>query len=464
MMRRPLSLRLLAQPSRRRSISSARVVGAVRPRRSSSGGVRPPRILVSRVSAVLAVLVGCAQSEGRPSSRVLTDPGAALGPESRNDDSDSGSSPAGSSGADPDFSRGRGEGMAGFSGDLVNEPARAAADGGAERDAGTNESATGDVVPDPPSEDFERCTVGVPRADRGPQALPLSGDLGAHDPVIIKAHDRYYYFSTGNGIATKVSENLFDWRGQPAVFPSTPGWFRERVPAYEPRNIWAPDIAYFGGQYHLYYSVSSFGSNRSCIGHATRPALDAGGWVDHEDVICSNQPGNSDDWNAIDPNIVLDEAGTPWMSFGSFWSGIKMIRLDLDGNRVSDELYDLASRGGDSIEAPFIVRRCGFYYLFVSFGACCRGVDSTYSIHVGRSPDLLGPYVDRAGTPMMRGGGTRVLERGGDWVGPGHNAILIDGDSAYNVYHAYSAQNGASQLRIAELVWDDEGWPVSGGP
>jgi arabinan endo-1,5-alpha-L-arabinosidase len=141
-----------------------------------------------------------------------------------------------------------------------------------------------------------------------------------------------------------------------------------------------------------------------------------------------------------------------------------MIELDLSGARANDDSYDIASRGGGSIEAPFIVYRCGFYYLFASFGNCCRGADSTYNINVGRSLDVTGPYLDRAGTSMMQGGGTRLVEGGGDWVGPGHNAILFDGQAAYNVYHAYAAQNGASRLRISELVFDEAGWPVSGGP
>jgi arabinan endo-1,5-alpha-L-arabinosidase len=308
------------------------------------------------------------------------------------------------------------------------------------------------------------CDVGVADPSNPPQALTLSGNLGAHDPVIIAAHDQYYYFSTGGGVAAKVSPDLLTWSNQPAVFPTTPAWFQQLVPAYQPRNTWAPDISYFGGQYHLYYSVSSFGSNRSCIGHATRPALNTGTWTDLEDVFCSNQPGQNDNYNAIDPNVILDDAGTPWMSFGSFWDGIKMIQLDLNGDRAGTDLYDLASRGGGSIEAPFIVQRCGYYYLFVSFGACCDGVDSTYNIRVGRSRELLGPYVAKDGTPMLDGGGTLVLEEGGDWVGPGHNAILIEGTRAYNVYHAYAATNGASQLRISELVWDSEDWPLSGGP
>ena len=318
--------------------------------------------------------------------------------------------------------------------------------------------------PDASSTALDRCDVGIFDPQNPPRSLELRGNLGAHDPVIIAAGGRYHYFSTGNGISVKTSPDLVAWRQEPDVFPTTPVWFLEQVPAYEPRNIWAPDISFFGGQYHLYYSVSSFGSNRSCIGHATRVSLDTGAWEDHEAMFCSNPPGQNDDFNAIDPNVILDEAGAPWLAFGSFWSGIYVLRLDADGNDTGDAPLPLASRGGGAIEAPFIVRRCGFYYLFVSFDRCCQGADSTYNIRVGRSSELLGPYVARDGTPLLEGGGTPVLAAGGAFVGPGHNAILVDGTRAYNVYHAYSATTGASQLRISELVWDDAGWPLSAGP
>jgi arabinan endo-1,5-alpha-L-arabinosidase len=334
---------------------------------------------------------------------------------------------------------------------------------GAAPSAGSDAGTPGNA-PDGADPSSDRCDVGVFDPDNPPQALTLSGSLGAHDPVIISAEGQYYYFSTGNGISVKTSPDLLRWTQQPTVFPTTPEWFEQLVPAYAPRNIWAPDISYFGGQYHLYYSVSSFGSNRSCIGHATRASLTEGSWTDHENGFCSNQPGQNDNYNAIDPNVVLDETGSPWLAFGSFWSGVQLIRLDLNGERAGTELVALASRGGGAIEAPFLVRRCGFYYLFVSFDACCQGVDSTYNTRVGRSRELLGPYLAQDGTPMLEGGGTLVLAAGGDWVGPGHNAILIEGTRAYNVYHAYAATNGASQLRISELVWDAEGWPISGGP
>jgi arabinan endo-1,5-alpha-L-arabinosidase len=228
--------------------------------------------------------------------------------------------------------------------------------------------------------------------------------------------------------------------------------------------LWAPDLSFFGGQYHLYYSVSTFGSNASCIGHATRASMSSGSFRDQGSVVCSNH-GSKDDWNAIDPNVVVDEAGAPWLVFGSFWSGIKAVALNPDGTRKDSALHALASRGGGAIEGPFVVRRCGYYYLFVSFDRCCDGVNSTYNIRVGRAQKVLGPYLDRAGKPMLEGGGTLLVSGAGRWHGPGHNAVLFSGKRAYNVYHAYDANsNGASMLRVSELVWDNEGWPVSGGP
>jgi arabinan endo-1,5-alpha-L-arabinosidase len=312
----------------------------------------------------------------------------------------------------------------------------------------------------------DRCDVAVYDAEAPPAALTLSGNLGTHDPVVIEAGSRFYLFATGDNLGAKTSTDLESWQAVPEVFTNAtrPDWLAERVPGVA--NLWAPDISYFGGSYHLYYSASTFGSNRSCIGHLTRAALDSGSWTDRGPVICSNASGANDDWNAIDPNVVLDRDGKAWLSFGSFWSGLKMFELDADGARVGTTLHSIASRpnNGGAVEAPFIVRRCGYYYLFVSFDSCCRGADSTYNQRVGRSASVTGPYVDKNGTPMLEGGGTPLLAGGSRWKGPGHNAVIFSGKAAYNVYHAYDANNGNPMLRIAELAWDADGWPVSGGP
>lgn len=298
----------------------------------------------------------------------------------------------------------------------------------------------------------------------------LQGDIRqVHDPTIIKDGDTFYLFSTRAGIAIRCSKDLVSWRLCGDVFAHLPAWAATDVPGL--RGIWAPDVSYFNGKYHLYYSASTFGSNRSSIGLATNQTLDPGSeryrWEDKGKVISS---AKTDDWNAIDPNIVIDENGEPWLSFGSFWSGIKMRKIDPATGMLSSKdtkLYSLASRPRTAelpgaIEAPVIIRRRGYYYLFVSFDFCCRGVNSTYNIRVGRSKQVTGPYFDRDGRDMMEEGGTLLLSGGKRWRGPGHCAVLQDKDGEKLVYHAYDADaRGVATLRIVSIVWDEAGWPTT---
>jgi arabinan endo-1,5-alpha-L-arabinosidase len=301
--------------------------------------------------------------------------------------------------------------------------------------------------------------------------LDLTGSVRQiHDPAIIKEGDTYYCFATHGGIYIRKSANLLDWARPfpPSVFSPTnaPKWTQEMVPGSN-NDIWAPDISYFNDRFHLYYSVSTFGRNRSVIGLVTNVTLNSEAddyqWVD-EGLVIESVP--SDDYNAIDPNLVLDAEGVPWLSFGSFWSGIKMRRLDYETGKLSREdetLYSLARRtvNHGAVEAPFIIFKGDFYYLFVSFDFCCRGVESTYHVRVGRSKTVTGPYVDRDGLDLLDGGGTQVTFPTRRWRGPGHNAILQDGDAAYMIHHAYDADNvGIETLRIAPLIWDDAGWPA----
>lgn len=295
-----------------------------------------------------------------------------------------------------------------------------------------------------------------------PAVLPLEGDLGVHDPAIIEANGSFVIFSTGRGIPVKRSSNLLRWTDSGRVFASNPAWIAGEVAGAT--DLWAPDIAYYNGKYHLYYSASTFGSRNSCIGHATATDLALLNFVDQGPVVCTEQ---TDDYNAIDPAFVLDENGAAWLTFGSFWSGIKLIRLNADGGREGTEMYSLASRDSvEAVEAPYIVRRDGYYYLFVSFDLCCRGTGSTYRIMVGRSESLTGPYFDADGKPMLgSGGGSTVVLGDQRYRGPGHNAALTIGQEQFLVYHAYDAElGGAPKLRIADLSWSSTGWPLQVGP
>lgn len=297
-----------------------------------------------------------------------------------------------------------------------------------------------------------------------PQTLALSGDLqDVHDPAVIAAHDRYYLYSTGGGIQWRSSVDRRHWQWRGVVLDGVPQW----AEAITEGDLWAPDVAYFNGRYHLYYSASTFGSGRSAIGVATSPVLSPDsavyGWTDQGKVIESY---NSDSYNAIDPNVVIDEQGWVWMAFGS-WNetGIRMRRLDPSTGKLSsedDSLYSLANRPNadeNAVEAPYIIRRNGAYYLFLSFDHCCEGAESDYNIRVGRSSSVTGPYKDRQGRHLTEGGGTLLLDGWSEWKGPGHNAVLQDEAGSFLVYHAYSSDSGTPHLRISPLEWED-GWPI----
>ncbi|EJL35056.1 arabinan endo-1,5-alpha-L-arabinosidase [Novosphingobium sp. AP12] len=299
----------------------------------------------------------------------------------------------------------------------------------------------------------------------------LTGDLTVHDPVIIREGDTYYVLSTvGKYIGIRTSKDLKTWTDGGAVFAEIPAWAKEAVPGTE--GIWAPDISYVNGEYRLYYSVSTFGSNRSAIGLATSPTLGAKAkWKDQGLVVMSMK---EDDFNAIDPNFVVDAQGRQWLSLGSFWSGIKLFPLDPKTGKPAPgtEPYSIARRpapaGGPApIEAPFIIPHGGWYYLLASYDYCCKGVNSTYYTVVGRSKKVTGPYLGKDGSDMMQGGGSIFLradlQEQQRFRGPGHAGAFTDKDgTTYVVYHAYDKQDkGAPKLRIAPVRWDADGWPTA---
>lgn len=295
-----------------------------------------------------------------------------------------------------------------------------------------------------------------------PELLDLVGDLEVSDPTIIQYNETYIIFHTGPGISVKRSDNLLTWHSVDDIFATLPNWITADYP--DTKALWSPDISFHNDTYFLYYSISTFGSNVSCVGLAVSDNLNEGTvWNDQGPVVCTN---SDDNWNAIDPNYILDENKEPWLVLGSYWTGIKAIRLNSNGMREDDEIYDISSRISEpDTTAPVIINRNGIFYHFVSFDKCCQGIDSTTNLRVGRSETLLGPYFDYDGVAMLEGGGTLILESNERWKGPGHNAILEVDGNYYNVYHAHDAENdGIITLRISTIVWDDNGLPIVAGP
>ena len=340
---------------------------------------------------------------------------------------------------------------------------------------------------------------------RGPRPRRMAyvtDTLMVHDPVMACENGTYYLLSTGNGLQWATSKDRQSWVMQPTPFiENLPEWTHDSVPGFT-SHVWAPDIIRWHDRWLLAYSCSTFGKNTSAIGLMSADRLN-GQWKDEGCLVCSKE--NRDNWNAIDPAFVIDDNDQLWLAWGSFWDGIQIAPISYEGKVKSEEfatavptgegmaaanssLFTVPSylsktiarryrpndpnaaenptskfAGRNAIEAPFILKHGGWYYLFVSWDYCCRGAKSNYRVAVGRSKTVDGPYTDRDGKPMTEGGGTLFLE--GDkqeFEAAGHCAAydLPSGETIF-ICHGYSTRlNGASILIQKTIKWTSDGWPI----
>ena len=308
-------------------------------------------------------------------------------------------------------------------------------------------------------------------------AQVMLGDTQIHDPSAIVVDGHWVSFQTGDeggiyqgAIKLKTSPDGITWTNAGAVGKGVPKWtFSKDVLGYKSRNIWAPTISRRGAMFYLYYSVSSFGLNQSAIGVMTNSAFDPlhpdQGWQDQGEVLHSSLKG---DWNAIDPFRIDTSDGRAWLSYGSYWTGIKLKELDPVSGKLLDPqggAYAIAQRGdGGAIEASSLLEHDGKFYLFVSYDRCCAGVASTYRIMVGRADKITGPYRDKNGTDMMQSGATEVQKTIGRYIGPGGEEP-VNGAPDTMIYHYYDgAAGGTSKLQIAAIHWTADGWPELAPP
>jgi arabinan endo-1,5-alpha-L-arabinosidase len=305
-----------------------------------------------------------------------------------------------------------------------------------------------------------------------------------HDPSIIKAHNGWYYIYSTDvkaygiprpGIQIRKSKDLINWQFVGYVFDNDKYVFKgipqEAFEWSKASTLWAPDVKFFNNKYYLYYSASTFGKNQSYIGLATSNNPE-GPWKDEGLVIKTKQ---GDPVNAIDPCLIFDENGDTWLSYGSFWTGIYLIKIDKRTGKPTDNGFgiNIARRKGTvsgAIEGSYIIYNPKFkkYYLFVSYDS----LFSDYNVRVARSDKITGPYVDYNGNLMTDltlppdEVGTKILggykfKNDDGWIAPGHNSVLVDGDDWYIVHHARPALNkNWMYLHIRRIVWTDDGWPV----
>jgi len=292
---------------------------------------------------------------------------------------------------------------------------------------------------------------------------PLKGDIRVHDPVMIKQGNTYYVFHTGFGISVKTSKDRVTWKKDSSVFSKNniPAWFKNDIPDQR-GDVWAPDIHYRDGKYHLYYSVSAWMNFNSGIGYATNVTLDRNDprykWEDHGMVINYNNGGEG--VNVIDPNVFVDKDGKVWLIYGSYKAGLRMVELDRKTGRLKKDPSRIFTITTSLGEGSFIIKGSEYYYIFASRGRCCSGMQSTYQIVMGRAKTITGPYLNKEGKSWVDNNYTLFLAGDSTAPGKGHNGFFTEHDTTFIVYHAYTrAANGAPLLNIKPLYVDSEGWP-----
>ena len=257
--------------------------------------------------------------------------------------------------------------------------------------------------------------------------LQCSGTCGnAHDPSLIQrdSDGTYFRFSTGGKIAIHSAPSAQGpWKYKGAAVPAC-----SSIQLTGNCDLWAPDVNKVGDTYHLYYSVSSFGSQNSAIGLATSKTLDAGSWTDHGST--GVQSSRSNNYNAIDANLIAVD-DSYYLNFGSFWADIFQVEMSNPPTKSTSGTTQIAfnGTGSQALEGAYMFHYESYYYLFFSSGKCC-GFDSSkpapgeeYKIMVCRSQSATAGFVDQKGTSCARNGGTLVLGSHDFVYGPGGQGV-----------------------------------------
>jgi arabinan endo-1,5-alpha-L-arabinosidase len=304
-------------------------------------------------------------------------------------------------------------------------------------------------------------------------------DADFPDPAIIRAPDGYYYaYATqtlrdGKWLNIQVSRSadLIDWAHIGDALPEKPEW------AQTTQDFWAPSVIYDGSTYFMYYSATP-DACRDGPDHALAVATStspAGPFTDIGRPLLAGKGFHNIDPMAFDCPVT----GKHFLYWGSGFEPIKVQELSSDrlsfaeGTKPIDLIWPNGKNGAFPrlVEASWVIRHDGFYYLFYSGDNCC-GPDAEYGVMIARSKDATGPFetLEQAkGVPH-----SLMLFKSERWLAPGHNCIVRDGAGQdWIVYHAIDVNrprqrqedeiNSRRVLLIDCIEWRD-GWPHVGTP
>lgn len=287
------------------------------------------------------------------------------------------------------------------------------------------------------------------------------------DPTVIRTDEGFYLYATQTNsywIPIYFSKDLVNWEFKRSAFRKATRPTEDVLPGGG--AFWAPEIRYINGKYVLYFSWAKWGDGSISYTAVATSDSPVGDFLNAKPLLITDDFGS----NCID-QFYYEEDGKKYMFVGSF-NGIYVTELTDDGlsvKRGADGKPVLKKQVcGRAFEGTNIYKKGKYYYLFASINNCCpnNGMDSKYKVVVGRSENLLGPYVDRKGKDMLDNSWKLVLEGDGEtFFGPGHNSIIIPDDAGtdWMIYHSYVKENGTVGGRLGMLdriVWSADGWPT----
>ena len=289
---------------------------------------------------------------------------------------------------------------------------------------------------------------------------PVITFSSAADPTVIRTEDGFYLYATQTDkywVPIYFSKDLVNWEFKRTAFRNAT---KPQIPGGG--AFWAPEIRHINGKYVLYFSWAKWGDGDASYTAVATSDSPLGDFVNSKELLTKEDFGS----NCID-QFYYEEDNKKYMFVGSF-NGIYVTELTDDGLSVKRNENGTPTLKkqvcGKAFEGTNIYKKNGYYYLFASINNCCDGERSRYKVVVGRSQDLLGPYLDKSGKDMINNAWELVLEGDGQkFFGPGHNSIIVQDDAGtdWMIYHSYVKENGEVGGRLGMLdrvLWTEDGW------
>lgn len=278
------------------------------------------------------------------------------------------------------------------------------------------------------------------------------------DPCMIRVENTYYIavssFEWMPGIRIYTSTDLVNWEFCTDILTDQVQLQGNGINC----SIWAPQISYADGQFHLLYtdvksSVRPFKDTHNFL--ISAPTI-KGPW---SEPIYLNSSG-------FDPSLFHDENGRKWLS-NALWdyrmdtpnksSGIVIQEYDsekkaLIGNPV--KIFDCTELG--KTEAPHLYQRGGYYYLVMAEG----GTSSGHSVTIARSREVTGPYEVDPHYPMM----TSSQNPEAALQCAGHASLVETPEGEWYIAHLMTrplkGQHAilGRETSLQKVEWDEEGW------